>query len=128
MTDNTQELRELFVKHGYPKMTQAELELIPAITDWHNKKVENYKGIIKMSDTYKFEAGEVYYSEKAVNKKVEAVLDRLENKVFAIKQDIEVSQYPAKSVYEPEVVSAHHKVIPVSAIEAERNKLEESKQ
>ena len=32
---NEQELRELFVKHGYPKMTQAELELIPAILDWH---------------------------------------------------------------------------------------------
>ena len=38
--NTTDELRELFVKHGYPKMTQAELELIPAILDWHNKQVE----------------------------------------------------------------------------------------
>lgn len=35
-----QELRELFVKHGYPKMTQAELELIPAILKWNDKQIE----------------------------------------------------------------------------------------
>ena len=61
------------------------------------------------------------------NKQVEEVLDRLESSSFGIKQYIEVSQYPARSVYEPEHIAAIHKVVPLSAIEAGRNKLKESK-
>ena len=49
-----------------------------ALLDWQNKQIEDYKGIIKMSDTYTFDTGKVYYSKKAVNKQIEEVLDRLE--------------------------------------------------
>ena len=60
------------------------------------------------------------------HKQVEVVLDRIESGSFGIKQDIGVSQYPARSVYEPEHIAAIHKVVPLSAVEAERNKLKEA--
>lgn len=59
-----------------------------------------------------------------VNSEVLQVLDRLESKSFGIKQDIPISQYPARSVYEPEHVSAINQVISKSAIEAERKRYE----
>jgi len=40
---NEQELRELFVMYGYPRLTQAELKLIPAIEHYiiaDRKRVE----------------------------------------------------------------------------------------
>ena len=39
MTDNTQELDEIFDKMGYTKNTDFRKEAIRLITDWHNKQV-----------------------------------------------------------------------------------------
>ncbi|WOI85973.1 hypothetical protein [Rhodococcus qingshengii] len=51
---------------------------------------------------------------------VNKVLDELKNKSHKISQDIPISQYPARSVYEPEIIKAHDSVVSVSAIEQVR--------
>ena len=57
-----------------------------------------------------------------MDKKIEAVLGRLESHAFDIKQTIKVSQYPARSAYEPELIDAFNKVVSVERIETERKK------
>ena len=39
MTDDTQELDEIFDKMGYTKNTDFRKDAIRLITDWHNKQV-----------------------------------------------------------------------------------------
>ena len=70
--------------------------------------VTRYKDIIKMSDTYTFITGEVYYSQEAVDKQIEAVLDRLESQVRRADDCTEDTL-----------------VVKAIRIEAERNKLNE---
>lgn len=124
MTDNTQEIEEILAwldaRMPQPKtMNEATARVAmlqgtkQAIIDWHDKQVENYKGIIKMADKYTFDTGEVYYSQKAVNKQIEAVLDRLEDEK-RYTNDTTFLQYDLV-------------VVPLSAIEAERNRLKETK-
>lgn len=77
ITDNTQELDDLCpICNGSVWQMNAEYEEVPcwhdihdkgikqSILDWHNKQLENYKGIIKMADKFTFEDGMIMYSEK----------------------------------------------------------------
>ena len=76
---------------------------------------------LSIDDTEYFDVGNVVEDiQSLVKSEVRQVLDRLESQTFGIKQDIPVSQYPARSVNEPEYVSAINQVISKSAIEAER--------
>lgn len=130
-TEQDKELDEIlgdweFEVFGTPKhwdkttdRLELDAKLKQSLLDWHNKQVEQ-----AYSDGFMKASKGAFKSQQAAKREaVEEVLDRLEGKSFAIKQDIEVSQYPARSIYEPEIVSAHHKVIPVSAIEAERKQI-----
>ena len=103
MTDNTQELDEILTVFAYG-------EYSPHWTDERKTytKLEAKQSILDWH-----------------NKQIEAVLDRLESHAFDIKQTIKVSQYPARSVYEPELIDAFNKVVSVERIKAERNKLKE---
>lgn len=100
----------------------------------HKKQVDIYDNLTRLMNQH----GEVKFRHfttndssslvvdlsKYVNSEVRQALDRLESQSFGIKQDIPISQYPARSVYEPEHVSAINQVISKSAVEAERRRYE----
>ena len=76
MTDNTQELDEIFDKMGYTKNTDFRKEAIRLITDWHNKQIDETVRMIHGRHDIRCAK---CYEELGIIKPEEAVLDRLES-------------------------------------------------
>ena len=124
MTDNTQELDEILndlmeYSHSYGKGDIPSSENPPliearkakqALLDWHNKQVKN--AVATAEDNLD------QYWNKELDKQIEEVLDRLEGE-NAIFKDY---KYKDGVLVGTEIVCEG---IPLSAIEAERNKLKE---
>ena len=112
MTDNSQEIDEIFTKytkqvidmcHGNrPDVADESAQAKQAILDWHNKQVKN--AVATAEDNLD------QYWNKELDKQIEAVLDRL----------ISEQETEAKAI-DGEVIT----YVLLSDIEAERNKLKE---
>ncbi len=64
-------------------------------------------------------------TKELVDEQVVQALKELKEKSYKVSQDIQVSQYPARSVYQPEIVKAYDSVVPLSAIDKKIKALEE---
>lgn len=56
MSKQEDELRELFVKYGYPRITEAELNLIPAISTYISTHYISKAGVLRALEVQKIES------------------------------------------------------------------------